>query len=67
MLCSSMAWIRKRGQTKDGRGRYLVEWRDPSGTRRGQTVVGRDAALGLKPRSKTRSSLAPTSTRLPAA
>lgn len=48
MLCSSMAWIRKRGETKDGRGRYLVEWRDPSGTRRGQTVVGRDAALGLK-------------------
>jgi len=43
-----MAWMKKRGETKDGRGRYLVQWRDPEGRHRGQTVTGREAALGFK-------------------
>jgi integrase len=43
-----VAWIRPRGKARDGRTRYLIEWRDPAGDRRSKTVVGRDAALALK-------------------
>jgi integrase len=43
-----LAWTKKRGETKDGRGRYLVSWRDPSGRHRGRTIIGRNEALAFK-------------------
>src|SRR5918996_1722580 len=45
---SQLAWTKKRGETKDGRGRYLVSWRDPSGRHRGRTIIGRNEALAFK-------------------
>ena len=39
-----MAWITKRGETKDGRGRYLIGYRDPAGKKRYRTVVGSEEA-----------------------